>query len=71
MALFSTVFPSFFMMYGVKKLGASKSAIFNNIGPFITLYLGYLILNESITFSDIIGALLVIVGVFSLRRFNK
>lgn len=70
MAIFSTVLPSFLIMYSIKKISASTTALFNNLGPFLTVYLGYIILGESVTIGELIGFTLVILGVLSLRRFK-
>ena len=70
MSLFSTVLPSFLIMYSIKKLSASTTALFNNLGPFLTVYLGYIVLGESVTIGELMGFTLVILGVISLRKFK-
>ncbi|MDN5200696.1 DMT family transporter [Fulvivirgaceae bacterium BMA10] len=62
-ALFSTVFPSFLISEGIKRIGSSNTSIIASIGPVSTIVLAYLFLNESITFYQIIGTLIVIGGV--------
>ena len=63
MALVSTVLPIWLMAEGVKRIGASQVAMISAIGPIITIYFGWLILNEPITVVQITGAVLVLAGV--------
>lgn len=70
MAVFSTVLPSFFIMSSIKTLSASTTALFNNLGPFITIYLGYIILKEAVSIGEMIGFIVVVLGVISLRKFK-
>lgn len=71
LAIFSTVIPSFFMMYGVKHSGAATTAIINNIGPFITMICGYLFLKESIGLFDVIGMCTVMFCVISINKVKQ
>lgn len=50
---------------GIALIGAN-GAIFNNLTPFMGMIFGYLILGEAINFSDVIGFLLVVIGIFML-----
>lgn len=61
LALFSTVAPSFLMMYGVKKCGPVTVAIINNIGPFFTMVCGCWLLDQPVSFQDLIGMSIVII----------
>lgn len=63
MALVSTVMPIWLMAEGVKRIGASQVSMISAIGPIITIYLGWLMLNEPVTTIQIAGALLVLAGV--------
>lgn len=63
LAIFSTVIPSFLMNKGIASIGASKAAIMGSIGPVVTLFLGAWFLNEVITVTQLIGAVLIIGGV--------
>ncbi len=63
MAMVSTVMPIWLMAEGVKRIGASQVSMISAIGPIITIYFGWLILNEPITTVQIAGALLVLAGV--------
>jgi len=63
MALVSTVMPIWLMAEGVKRIGANQVSMIGAIGPVITIYFGWLILNEPITPVQIAGAVLVLAGV--------
>ena len=63
MAVVSTVMPIWLMAEGVKRIGASQVSMISAIGPVITIYFGWLILNEPITPVQIAGAVLVLAGV--------
>lgn len=53
---------------GVKAVGASRTAVYNNGVPIVALLLGVLALGESITAVQVGGAALTIVGVTLVRR---
>ena len=63
LALLSTVLPAFLMNAGIRRLGADQAAIIGTIGPVSTLVLAYLVLDETLTPPQIIGAALVLIGV--------
>lgn len=71
LALFSTVLPSFFMMYGMKRCGAMVSATFNNVGPFVTMFAGFMILHEDIALFDVIGMVVVLGSIYYINQANK
>lgn len=66
LALISTVIPSFMMSEGIKRIGASKSAMISCVGPISTLFLASLFLNEVITTAHILGMAIVIGSVLAL-----
>jgi len=57
------VMPIWLMAEGVKRIGANQVSMIGAIGPVITIYFGWLILNEPITMIQIAGAVLVLAGV--------
>lgn len=67
MAVFSTVLPVFFQSAATKYIGAARSVLISTIGPALTLIFGWLILGEAITGLQIIGMLLVLVGVLTMK----
>ena len=48
---------------GIKKIGATRAGVFINLVPLFALLLSWLMLNESVKFSVLIGGLLVLLGV--------
>ncbi|RYY76515.1 MAG: EamA/RhaT family transporter [Gammaproteobacteria bacterium] len=63
LAIFCTVIPSFLMNEGIRILGSGRAVTLGTIGPIITLFLGALILDETLGIIQLLGAALVIVGV--------
>lgn len=63
MALLSTVMPIWLMAEGIKRIGANQTAMIGAIGPVLTIFFGWLILSETITPVQIVGAALVLAGV--------
>jgi drug/metabolite transporter (DMT)-like permease len=72
--LYLGIFPSVIalLLYNraVAVLGASQASVFLNFVPVFTMLGAYLLLNEAITMMQILGASVVIVGVFFTTR-NK
>lgn len=68
MALFSTLLPSFLVSAAIKRLGASTFSIFGSLGPVSTIVLAFFFLNEQITYLQIFGMSVVIVGVTLVSR---
>jgi drug/metabolite transporter (DMT)-like permease len=63
MAAVSTVMPIWLMAEGIKRIGANQVAMISAIGPVLTIFFGWSILNETITPVQIVGAALVLAGV--------
>ncbi|MEO7729309.1 MAG: DMT family transporter [Burkholderiales bacterium] len=63
MAAISTVMPIWLMAEGIKRIGANQVAMIAAIGPVLTIFFGWLMLNEAITAVQITGAALVLAGV--------
>lgn len=53
---------------GVKKLGASRTAIYNNLTPITAMITGMLFLDEKITLLQVSGAVFIIGGLSIARR---
>lgn len=68
LAFFSTVIPSFLMMYGVKHCGPEITATINNVGPFITIIIGYITLGETISFWDVLGMIIVMIAIVKINK---
>lgn len=56
---------------GVKMIGPARTVVFTNLVPVFGLLLGYLILDEPIYLSMIIGGAIVIAGVTLTNQANK
>lgn len=67
----STVLPSFMMSYAIKNIGASNTAITSSVGPIWVLVLAYFILDESFSSLQILGTLIVILGVWITSQSKK
>ena len=68
MAFFSTVIPSFLVSEAIKRLGASTFSIFGSLGPVSTILLAFFFLDERITYLQIFGMFIVIIGVTLVSR---
>jgi drug/metabolite transporter (DMT)-like permease len=63
LALIATVIPSFMLSEGMKRIGANNAAIVTSIGPVSTILQAHFVLGDPIFFEQVIGTVLVIVGV--------
>ncbi|MCG8309587.1 MAG: DMT family transporter [Cytophagales bacterium] len=63
MATISTVIPSFLISEAINRLGASNFAIYGSLGPISTILLAIFFLGEWIDLYQIVGTVIVIVGV--------
>lgn len=72
-AVFATVIPSFLVSISIKMISSSNFAIVAGIGPISTIILATIFLNETLTLLQLIGALVVIVGILlvSLKKEQK
>ncbi|THF65058.1 DMT family transporter [Pseudothauera rhizosphaerae] len=68
MALFSTVAPVWLVSEAIRRLGAGPVSLTGTLGPVITIFLGWLLLDETLGASQIAGAALVIGGVLVMAR---
>ncbi len=66
MAIVSTVLPVLMMAEGMRRIGSSNAAMMSSIGPAATIFLGYLFLNEPVTWLQMGGAGLVMAGVLMI-----
>jgi len=71
MAVFSTVIPAFLLAAAIARIGASQTSIVGSIGPIATIILAAIFLAEPISGLQIIGASLVIAGIFILGKQAK
>lgn len=63
MSTLATVVPSYIVNYAIQRIGATKAAIIASVGPISTISLAYWLLDERLFPGQMVGALLIIVGV--------
>ncbi|MBL8446087.1 MAG: DMT family transporter [Zoogloeaceae bacterium] len=68
MAVFATVLPVWLLAEALRRIGAGSVALTSNLGPVGTMLLGWLLLGEAISGSQLLGAALVIGGVGVMAR---
>lgn len=70
MAIFCTFMPLLLIAEGIKRIGASRFALLNTSGPVMTIFFCYIILQETMTYQQIIGSILII-GVLYIAEKGK
>jgi len=70
LALLATVIPSFLLNSGMKRIGSNDLAIVTSIGPVSTLFQARYLLNEPFSVLQIMGTILVILGVLMVKKSN-
>ena len=72
-AVFATVIPSYLVSLSIKMIDSSNFAIIAGFGPVSTIVLAAIFLNEILTLMQLLGALLVVVGILlvSLKKETK
>ena len=63
LALVATVIPSFMLSAGMKRIGANNAAIVTSVGPVSTILQAHFFLGDRIFVEQVIGTVLVIIGV--------
>lgn len=71
LGVLSSFLTSFFSNYALSVIPASQVAIFNNLSPIITIFGGVLLLQERLYAYQILGGLLVLVGVAGTLVFRE
>jgi drug/metabolite transporter (DMT)-like permease len=64
LAFFGTVLGFFWYYQGVQVIGPSRASVFINIVPVSGVFLGWLILGETVNFSLLAGTVMVVGGVY-------
>ena len=70
MAIFSTVIPSYLVTASIHRFGSGNVAIVGSVGPISTIILANIFLYEQITIWQIIGTILILVGVWIIGKQN-
>ena len=68
LAVFSTLIPSFFTSEAINRIGATRTSIMGTLGPVVTIILAVNILDEPFGWSQVVGLLLVLLGVTLLHK---
>lgn len=68
LSLFATVIPSFLLSTGMKRIGSNDLAIVTSIGPVATLFQARYLLEEPFSLLQILGTVLVIIGVLMVKK---
>ena len=63
MAVVCTVIPAWLMAEGIRRTSANHAALVGSVGPVVTIYLGYRVLDEPISAIQLVGVVLVLAGV--------
>ena len=71
MAIFATVIPSYLISFAIKGLGANNFSILGSLGPVSTIGLAWIFLDETLTWYQLVGAVVVIGGIYVAERKNK
>jgi len=66
-AVFSLAIPYIVWYASVKRIGNSKTAIYDNLIPVLTVFFAYLLLDERLAPVQAIGAAVILAGVFLTR----
>ncbi|MCW5910599.1 MAG: DMT family transporter [Cyclobacteriaceae bacterium] len=68
MAVLSTVIPSYLVVEGIKRIGSDNAAIVGSIGPVSTILMAYFFLQETVSWLQIIGTVLILAGVLLVGK---
>lgn len=68
LAIFCTVLPSYMLNAGMLQIGASRTAIVSGVGPIMTLFWGWAVLNEIPGWAQFVGMIIVVGASLSMRQ---
>lgn len=68
MALFSTVLPVFMNSAAIRRIGSAKAVLIGTLGPVLTIFFGWWLLDEALSLAQLAGAGLVLAGVLLASR---
>lgn len=69
-ALLCTFVPVFFFSEGVKRIGSERASLVSMLTPFLTIIFAYLFLKETLTWPQIAGGVVIVIGVIALETRN-
>ncbi|QKS30343.1 DMT family transporter [Accumulibacter sp.] len=68
MAIVSTVVPAFMQSAAVRRIGPERMVLIGTLGPMLTIFFGWLVLDEPLSAAQLAGAALVLAGVVLAGR---
>jgi drug/metabolite transporter (DMT)-like permease len=68
LGVFCSGFAYIFYIYAARRLGATVSSAFLNLIPVVTVICGYVLLQDTLTWTQILGMALIMVALYSLNR---
>ena len=68
MVIVSTVVPYFLLTEGIRRLGGSRAGLISMLGPPLTVSVGWLLLDETLSGIQILGTMAVLLGVLLSQR---
>ena len=71
LGVLSTLGTSLLSNFALSRLEASRMSIFNHLGTVISIFAGVLLLQEHLKYYQVIGAVLIIIGVLGTNYFAK
>ena len=66
--VFSTVLPMFMQSASIRRIGISRSVLIGTLGPVLTIFFGWWILDEPMSGAQMAGTLMVLLGVLMVSR---
>lgn len=70
LGVLSTLGTSLLSNFALSRLEASRMSIFNHLGTVISIFAGVLLLHERLSYYQVIGAVLIIIGVIGTNYFG-
>ncbi len=68
MGVFCTVLPVFAQSAAIRRVGSGRAALVGMIGPLLTIFFAWLLLDEAMSAAQIAGAALVTAGIATVSR---
>ena len=68
MGLFCTVLPVFAQSAAIRRIGSGEAALVGMVGPLLTIFFAWLLLDEGFSTAQMFGVALVIAGVAAVSR---
>lgn len=63
----STALPIYFLLIGLKYINSTKAAIVSILEPVVTVIIGVILLDESMTWTQLIGIIVILLGAITIQ----